>query len=119
MTKYQSGFRPWDSTVNQLLEIYNIIIENLDKGKDVRFIFVMLVKHLIRYGIMAFYLNSRSMEFVVLFSIGSLVVSLIESKESSRKVFIQPGLIPRQESLKAPFSGRTYSCCILMILWII
>lgn len=39
LTKYQSGFRPRDSTVNQLLEIYNIIIENLDKGKDVRFIF--------------------------------------------------------------------------------
>lgn len=39
LTKYQSGFRPRDSTVNQLLEIYNIIIENLDKGKNVRFIF--------------------------------------------------------------------------------
>ena len=39
MTNYQSGFRPRDSTVSQLLEIYNIIIENLDKGKDVRFIF--------------------------------------------------------------------------------
>ena len=80
---------------------------------------MMLGKHLIRYGIMVFYLNSRSMEFVVLFTIGSLVISLIESKESSRTVFIQPGLIPRQESLKAQFSGRTYSCCILMILWII
>lgn len=33
LTRYQSGFRPRDSTVNQLLEIYHIIMENLDKGK--------------------------------------------------------------------------------------
>ena len=40
LIKYQSGFQPNDSTVNQLLEIYNTIISNLDKGKDVRFIFL-------------------------------------------------------------------------------
>ena len=34
LTKYQSGFRPNDSTTNQLLEIYHIILENLDKGKE-------------------------------------------------------------------------------------
>ena len=39
LTKYQSGFRPNDSTTNQLLEIYHIILENLDKGKDIKFIF--------------------------------------------------------------------------------
>ena len=39
LTRYQSGFHPWDSTVNQLLEIYHIIIENLDKGKNIKFIF--------------------------------------------------------------------------------
>lgn len=39
LTRYQSGFRPRDSTVNQLLEIYHIIIENLDKGKNIKFIF--------------------------------------------------------------------------------
>ena len=36
LTKFQSGFRPKDSTVNQLLEIYQTIIENLDKGKDIK-----------------------------------------------------------------------------------
>ena len=36
--KYQSGFQPGDSNVNQLVEIYNTIISSLDKGKDVRFI---------------------------------------------------------------------------------
>ena len=39
LTKFQSGFRPKDSTVNQLLEIYHTIIENLDKNKDIKFIF--------------------------------------------------------------------------------
>ena len=39
LTKFQSGFRPKDSTVNQLLEIYHTIIENLDNQKDIKFIF--------------------------------------------------------------------------------
>ena len=42
--KYQSGFQPNDSTTNQLIEIYNTIISNLDKGKDVRFIFCDISK---------------------------------------------------------------------------
>ena len=39
LCKHQSGFQPNDSTVNQLLEIYDTVIKNLDKGNDVRFIF--------------------------------------------------------------------------------
>ena len=46
LIKYKSGFKPNDSTVNQLLEIYNTIISNLDKGKDVRFIFLWYFKGL-------------------------------------------------------------------------
>ena len=42
--KYQSGFQPCDSTTNQLVEIYNTVISNLDKGKDVRFIFCDISK---------------------------------------------------------------------------
>ena len=30
--KYQSGFQSGDSTTNQLVEIYNTIFSNLDKG---------------------------------------------------------------------------------------
>lgn len=51
--KYQSGFQPGDSTLNQLVEIYNTIISSLDKGKDIRFIFVTSLRHLIKFGIMA------------------------------------------------------------------
>ena len=42
--KYQSGFQPGDSTVNQLVDIFNTIISSLDKGKDVRFIFCDISK---------------------------------------------------------------------------
>jgi hypothetical protein len=35
----QSGFRHRDSIINQLLVIYDVIMKNLDIGKDVRFIF--------------------------------------------------------------------------------
>lgn len=33
-----------DSTTNQLAEIYNTIISNFDKGKDIRFIFCDISK---------------------------------------------------------------------------
>ena len=34
ITKRQSGFRSKDSTVNQLLEIKHIFLDNLDKGNN-------------------------------------------------------------------------------------
>ena len=43
--KYQSGFQTNDFTVNQLVEIYNTIILNMDKGiKDIRFVFCDITK---------------------------------------------------------------------------
>ena len=44
LSDHQSGFRTKDSTINQLLIIYNTIIKNLDLGKDVRFIFCDISK---------------------------------------------------------------------------
>ena len=40
----QSGFRHRDSTINPLLVIYDVIMKNLDIGKDVRFIFCDISK---------------------------------------------------------------------------
>jgi len=42
--KQQSGFQPNDSTVNQLIDIYNTIIGNLDKGKNVCFVLCDVAK---------------------------------------------------------------------------
>lgn len=38
LTDYQSGFRPKDSTVNQLIEIHQIIISHLGNRKEIKFI---------------------------------------------------------------------------------
>ena len=39
ITAFQSGFVPADSTVNQLIDIYNTFCKALDEGKEVRAIF--------------------------------------------------------------------------------
>ena len=52
ISNFQSGFRPKDSTVNQLLEIYHTIIENLDKSKKLNSYFVTSARPLIKFGMM-------------------------------------------------------------------
>lgn len=44
LLKNQSGFQSSNSTINQLTETYNIIISNLDKGKDIMVIFCDISK---------------------------------------------------------------------------
>ena len=39
LTSLQSGFIPGDSTVNQLVDIYNTFCKALDDGKEVRAVF--------------------------------------------------------------------------------
>ena len=36
LTPLQSGFAPGDSTINQLLHIYHLLCDALDKKKDVQ-----------------------------------------------------------------------------------
>ena len=44
ITAFQSGFVPGDSTVNQLIDIYNTFCKALDEGKKVRAIFCDISK---------------------------------------------------------------------------
>ena len=44
ITTLQSGFVPGDSTVNQLVDIYNTFCKALDEGKEVRAIFCDISK---------------------------------------------------------------------------
>jgi hypothetical protein len=60
ITEHQSGFQPKDSTVNQLVYIYNTIISNLDLGKDIRFIFCDISKAFDRVWHTGLILQSRS-----------------------------------------------------------
>ena len=42
--KYQSGFRPGDATVNQLVHLVHQIYQSLDKGNEVRIVFLDISK---------------------------------------------------------------------------
>ena len=44
ITALQSGFMPGDSTVNQLIDVYNTFCKALDEGKEVRAIFCDISK---------------------------------------------------------------------------
>jgi hypothetical protein len=44
ISKFQSGFKPGDSTEYQLLDFHHILCEALDKGKDVRVVFFDIAK---------------------------------------------------------------------------
>ena len=48
--RFQSGFRSGDSTVMQLVYIVNKIYHCLDRGNEVRAVFLIYQKHLIRFG---------------------------------------------------------------------
>ena len=55
--EYQSGFLPKHSTVHQLLEIYNSILNSLEKKKHIVLYFVTFLRHLIKFGTEAFYIK--------------------------------------------------------------
>jgi hypothetical protein len=44
LNRFQSGFRPGDSTVNQLILIVPKIYEALESGKEVRMVFLDISK---------------------------------------------------------------------------
>ena len=44
ITKFQSGFTPGDSTINQLVHVYYLLCEALDKNKEVRVVFCDISK---------------------------------------------------------------------------
>ena len=44
ITSFQSGFTAGDSSVNQLVELYNTFCRALDKGKEVCFVFCDISK---------------------------------------------------------------------------
>ena len=62
ITSLQSGFVPGDSTVNQIVDIYNTFCEALDDCKEVWAFFATRTKLLIVFGIKAYYKNSNIKE---------------------------------------------------------
>ena len=81
ITTLQSGFIPGDSTVNQLVDIYNTFCQALDDGKEVRAIFVILARPSTGSGIKVFFLSYIQSVFLDLFFNGLQITYITESKE--------------------------------------
>ena len=61
----QSGFKPGDSRINQLLSITHNIYKLFDDGYEVIGVSLTFQKHLIKSGTMLFYSNYKKMGYRV------------------------------------------------------
>ena len=58
----QSGFKPGNSRINQLLSITLNIYKSFDDRYEVRGVFLTFQKHLLKSGAMVLYSNYKRME---------------------------------------------------------
>ena len=63
----QSGFKPGDSCINQLLSIIYEIYQSFDNNLEVRAVFLDISKAFDKYGIKVLYTNSSKMTYRVIF----------------------------------------------------
>ena len=61
----QSGFKPGDSRINQLLLITHNIYKLFDVGYEVRGVSLTFQKHLIKSGTMVLYSNYKKMGYQI------------------------------------------------------
>ena len=61
----QSGFKPGDSRINQLLSITHNIYKLFDDGYEVRGVSLTFQKHLIKSGTMVLYSNYKKMGYQI------------------------------------------------------
>ena len=59
----QSGFKPGDSCINQLLSITHNIYKSFDDGYEVRGVFLDISKAFDKPGMMVLFLNYKKMEY--------------------------------------------------------
>ena len=77
LSAHQSGFRPRDSTVNQLLDIYIILYVAIRMQVRIYGLYsVMLVKRLTVFGTRVFYINYKHMVLKVSYLTGSRLICL-------------------------------------------
>ena len=65
ISRNQSGFKPGDSCINQLLSITHEIYNSFDEGLEVRTSFWTFLKPLIKCGTKTIFLNCRKMVYLV------------------------------------------------------
>jgi hypothetical protein len=77
----QSGYRPGDSTVHQLVYLVHKIHEAFEQGKEVRMVFIdIIVKRLTEFGTRVYYTCKLK-----LIGVGGPLLSWFESYLSNRK----------------------------------
>ena len=91
ITTLQSGFIPGDSTVNQLVHIYNTFCKALDEGKEIRVIFCDISKAFDRVWHKGYFTNSKQQVYLGLFYLGLLSISMIDSKDLYCQVVLLHG----------------------------
>ena len=63
ISQNQSGFKPGDSCINQLLSITHEIYKSFDDGWEVRGVFLDISKAFDKVGIKVYYLNLNKTEY--------------------------------------------------------
>ena len=68
ISQHQSGFKPGDSCINQLLSITHEIYQSFDEGFDVCSVyFSTYLRPLIKYGTMVLFSNWNRIAYLVTF----------------------------------------------------
>ena len=91
ITTLQSSFTAGESTVNQLVDIYNTFAAPLTKAKKFVHFFSILVKPSTGFGIKVFYINCILLVSLVIFWIGLLTTYLRGNNVSFSRAFPQIG----------------------------
>ena len=115
ITTLQSGFVPGDSTVNQLVDIYNTFCKALDEGKEMRAIFCDISKAFDRVWHKGLLFKLESVGIGDSLFISLLIILTIESKGLFYLVPLPAGRLLMQVFLRDIYSALSSFLSILMI----
>ena len=110
LTPHQSGFRPNDSTINQLLLITHKIYVAFDEvpSKETRADSLICPKHLIEFSMMGYFTNLKCAEFLEYFLFFNVAFYQIVDRVSYLMVKVWNGRWFLQACLKVHFSVLSF-----------
>ena len=112
ITALQSGFMPGDSTVNQLVDVYNTFCKALDEGKEVRAIFCDMSKAFDRvwHEGLLFKLSLAGIK-------GQLLDWFSDNLDNRFQRVVVPGAQSDWIDIKAGYPKDLYSVCCFFSLY--